>query len=355
MSTAVDTSSLIGPGPPPGVEKMAKARWAAKHPPKDPKISFAGKTVLVTGSNTGLGFQAALKFAALGASKLILGVRTISKGEAAKNQIVEATGCEPEVIEVLQLDMSVFASVKTFAAKLEAEVDQLDVALLNAGIAAHHFELSPDGWEMALQVNVLSTALLAILLMPKLRRTAVKTGRPASLAFTGSIAHLDIEAKDLRLGPAQGVLDLVNQPEFFDAKRSYGVIKLLGMYVMQGLVDKSFGPNGELEVAVNVACPGFCTSDLGRDWPWYIVWPTKVMQLYYGRSGEQGSRSLVSATLLGKDGHGKFWTNDVFTEPGVMCTSAEGHEMQAQTGNEILDVLQREAPDIRRICDRSVL
>jgi NAD(P)-dependent dehydrogenase (short-subunit alcohol dehydrogenase family) len=67
--------------------------WAAHHPPADPVVSFVGKTILVTGANTGLGFQAAVKYAALGASSLILAARSLQKGEAAKNEIVRRTGC----------------------------------------------------------------------------------------------------------------------------------------------------------------------------------------------------------------------------------------------------------------------
>jgi hypothetical protein len=54
--------------PPPLTEQF----WDARHPPNDPTyLSFRGKTVLVTGANSGMGFQAALKYAQLGASKLI--------------------------------------------------------------------------------------------------------------------------------------------------------------------------------------------------------------------------------------------------------------------------------------------
>ncbi|EHL01191.1 hypothetical protein M7I_2884 [Glarea lozoyensis 74030] len=56
--------SLLGPPPPPEAADGI-SRWAVKNPPKDPTLSFAGKTVLVTGSNTGLGYEAALKFAVL--------------------------------------------------------------------------------------------------------------------------------------------------------------------------------------------------------------------------------------------------------------------------------------------------
>ena len=53
-------------------------------PPADPTTSFTGRTIVVTGANTGLGFEAALKIYALGAECVVMGVRDIAKGEAAK-------------------------------------------------------------------------------------------------------------------------------------------------------------------------------------------------------------------------------------------------------------------------------
>src|SRR5947207_9430389 len=110
-----ESASLMGPGRPQGLEGLRKARWAAKNLPMNPEASFSGNTVLVTGSNTGLGFQAAIKYAALGASTLILGVRSVEKGEAAKAAIVEQAGCRPDIIKVMQIDMNIFSSVEEFA------------------------------------------------------------------------------------------------------------------------------------------------------------------------------------------------------------------------------------------------
>ncbi|KAF4613435.1 hypothetical protein G7Y89_g15453 [Cudoniella acicularis] len=239
-----------------------------------------------------------------------------------------------------------FDSVRRFVKKLGEEVEDLDVALLNAGIAPPKYVVNEStGWEEALQVNILSTALLAILLMPKLKATAAKTGRVAQLTFTGSLGHTFLTSKDLPISEEESLLRKINSPEFFNAQRSYIVIKLLTMYVMRGLIDDfSTNEKGELDVAVNVVCPGYCVTDLGRDHPWYIVLPTKIMQLYCGRSAEEGSRSLVSATLLGEMGHGKFWTNDVFVKPGVLVVSEEGKKLQSKAWKEIMDICRKEIP-----------
>jgi len=74
--------------------------------PVYPTRSFAGETVIVTGSNVGLGKEAARHFARLGVSKLILAVRNTEAGEEAKKDIEGTTRCGKSVIEVWPLDLS---------------------------------------------------------------------------------------------------------------------------------------------------------------------------------------------------------------------------------------------------------
>lgn len=121
-------------------------------PPPD---SFASQTVIITGSNTGLGLETAKHIVVLGAAKVILGVRNLSKGLSAKASIETSTD-RTGIIEVWELDLERFASVKAFAARAES-LDRLDTAIMNAGVASLQWDLSPDGRERQLQVNVLST------------------------------------------------------------------------------------------------------------------------------------------------------------------------------------------------------
>lgn len=75
--------------------------WSARNPPQDPRTSFAGKTVLITGANVGLGYEAFVKFAALGASRIILGMRSLARGETAKAQVCRRTGYDPNNIAMV--------------------------------------------------------------------------------------------------------------------------------------------------------------------------------------------------------------------------------------------------------------
>lgn len=96
----------------------------------EPTKSFAGQTVVVTGSNTGLGREAARHFVRLDAAKVILAVRSIKKGEDAQTDIEQTTG-KKGVVEVWQLDMANYDSVTAFAKRCES-LDRLDVVMENA-------------------------------------------------------------------------------------------------------------------------------------------------------------------------------------------------------------------------------
>jgi NAD(P)-dependent dehydrogenase (short-subunit alcohol dehydrogenase family) len=131
-------------------------------PPADPTTSFTGKTIVITGANTGLGFEAALKIYALGAECVVMGVRDIAKGEAAKAEVekrcssVEGAGQEGVVrrIEVWKCNMDDYSSILRFVEKVNA-LEKLDGVVLNAGIFGVSYKLGNYSWEEVLQVNVL--------------------------------------------------------------------------------------------------------------------------------------------------------------------------------------------------------
>src|SRR2546423_3811974 len=98
--------------------------------PPYPAADFSGQTVIVTGSNTGLGLEAGRHFARLNCAKLILAVRTKSKGEEAKESILASTKRTSDCIEVWDLDLLSTASVKAFATRAQ-QLDRLDVLVEN--------------------------------------------------------------------------------------------------------------------------------------------------------------------------------------------------------------------------------
>lgn len=174
--------------------------------PQLPTQSFADQTIIVTGANVGLGLEAARHFYRLNCAKLIIAVRTVSKGQTAKEDILQTVKHrnEADAIEVWDLDLTSTASTVAFAERVNKELPRVDVLVQNAGINSKTYAVS-EGIEQTMQVNVINTFLLALLLLPKLTETA---------KFAKSLPHLTIvtsEAHHLAKFPQ------INTPDIFES------------------------------------------------------------------------------------------------------------------------------------------
>lgn len=158
-----------------------------------PTKQFTGQAIIVTGSNSGLGYEAAHHFVRLNAEKVILAVRNPERGETAKKSIEKSTG-RTSVVEVWQLDLASYESVKQFAARAEG-LKRLDIVMENAGILTNKFTTMEDN-ESTITTNVISTFLLALLLLPKLRETAVKFNVLPRLVIVASFVHYFTELSE---------------------------------------------------------------------------------------------------------------------------------------------------------------
>jgi NAD(P)-dependent dehydrogenase (short-subunit alcohol dehydrogenase family) len=147
------------------------------------KQGCQGGTFIVTGANTGLGYEAAKHLVQLSSAKVILAVRSPAKGDEAKSRIEADTGIKG-VAEVWPLDMGSYESIKAFADKVNG-LERVDAIVENAGVALAQWRKA-DGNEETIMVNVLGTMLLAALVMPKLKETAKKFGIQPHLSIIGS-------------------------------------------------------------------------------------------------------------------------------------------------------------------------
>ncbi|MGE5603696.1 MAG: oxidoreductase [Nitrososphaerales archaeon] len=143
---------------------MAKyEEWTTRHLPR-----MDGKAVLVTGANSGLGFETSMLLAARGA-KLVLGVRDLEKGRQAVARICEAS--PGASVELLPLDLADLASIGRFAEEVRGNQRRLDVLINNAGVMAIPQRCTVDGFEMQFGTNHLGHFALTGLLLPLLLRT----------------------------------------------------------------------------------------------------------------------------------------------------------------------------------------
>ncbi|KAM0314710.1 hypothetical protein ACHAPQ_011764 [Fusarium lateritium] len=148
-------------------------------------VDLSDKVMIISGSNTGLGFEASQHLLRLGLGKLIMAVRNLDKGEKAREDLLKLTKRAPETIEVWHLDMANYESVKSFAARALSDLSRIDVVLANAGLATSaEFSMAEDN-ERTITVNVVSTFLLFFLLLPKLRRSP----SPGKFIIPNSATH----------------------------------------------------------------------------------------------------------------------------------------------------------------------
>lgn len=123
------------------------------------------RTVIITGGNSGLGFETAKKIAKDKDYRVILACRNPQKAEEAVRKIKEETGNEN--ILSLQLDTASLASVRQFAKDYEnLNIGRIYALLLNAGINGMHSGMTEDGMEVVFQTNHLGHFLLANLMLP---------------------------------------------------------------------------------------------------------------------------------------------------------------------------------------------
>jgi len=149
--------------------------------------SFAGRTVIITGANSGLGAVTARELARVGAM-IIMAVRNTNKGDAAAQQM---TGD----IEVRELDLQDLSSVRKFA----DGVDKADILINNAGIMAAPYALTVDGFESQIGTNHLGHFALTNLLLPKLTDRVVSVSSFAH--WPGRINFDDLNWKTRRYSP----------------------------------------------------------------------------------------------------------------------------------------------------------
>jgi len=303
--------------------------------PKYPTKSFAGQTVIVTGSNVGLGCEAARHFARLDAAKVILAVRNLPAGEEAKQSIETSTN-RPGVCEVWKLDLASYDSVKAFAARA-SQLPRLDIVVENAGIAIPKFSLA-EAHERSITVNVISTVLLGLLLLPKLTTTAKELpSKTPHLTIVTSEVHRRTRFPEWETDNTFATLD---DEKTANMAERYPTSKLLEVFAVREMAPRIANSG----VVLNMLNPGLCHSELARDSGW-MIW---LLKLVLARSTEVGSRTLIAAAAAGKGSHGAYMTDGEVANGALswFVTSEDGVKAQKKIWNELGEILEKIEPGI---------
>ena len=161
-----------------------------------------GKTVVITGGNTGIGKETAVALAREGA-RVVITSRDPERGAAAVADIAARSASND--VEHLHLDLASIASIREFSETLIARTDQLSVLVNNAGSLLRRRQTTADGFEMTFGVNHLGHFLLTALLRERLERSAPsRVVVVASEAYKGARRGLDFDDLNLERGRYRG-------------------------------------------------------------------------------------------------------------------------------------------------------
>jgi len=215
--------------------------WTIKDIP-----DLAGKTVIVTGGNSGLGLESVKAFALKGA-KVIMACRSLEKGEEAKKQIVKFLPAAD--IIVMELDLTDLKSIRNFSSEFIQNHTRLDVLLNNAGIMMVPYGVTKDGFENQLGTNHLGHFALTGLLLEVLKNS------PASrVVNVSSMAH------------SSGEMDFNNL--LYENVKDYSPLKAYGRSKLSNLLFtyelQRFFEKNKINCMALAAHPGLSDTNLGH-------------------------------------------------------------------------------------------
>lgn len=300
--------------------------------PLPASYDLSGQVALITGSNGGLGFEAARQLLTLRLSHLILAVRSQKKGDAAAEKLRREFPSAQ--VEVSIVDMASYDSVIGFVKWCE-ELPRLDIAILNAGLNHDHYELvEGTKHEMVFQVNHISTALLSLLLVPVLRRKRGTTA-PARLSIVGSDTAYWASVNP---SESQSIFELMDSESTFTPWNAYKRSKLLLLMFINELSQR-VSPD---EVIINVSNPGACKgTSLGTEnqskAAMALSW---ILKMLIARSAEEGARQYVDAvTAKGVESHGSFVSDGAIKPFPPIMYEESGKKLQKTIWQETIKEL----------------
>ncbi|POM59302.1 Glycoside hydrolase [Phytophthora palmivora] len=258
--------------------------------------SQKGRIAIVTGANSGIGYETALELARKGAH-VILACRSEQRGHEAETRMRETLASSPHAgtVEFMKLDVGTLGSVQQFSEAFKVKHNRLDLLINNAGVAGGDFALSEDGYEMLFATNHLGHFALTAQLFDLLKRST-----PSRIVNVSSQAHRQPKVFD------EDEIMLVNE-EKYSPMQNYGVTKLYNIIFAKELARrmKASGVEGVTAAACH---PGLSVSGLtsktasaSSSWAWWLFY--KLAAYFPSQSSEMGALPTLYAAV-GEDVEG---------------------------------------------------
>jgi NAD(P)-dependent dehydrogenase (short-subunit alcohol dehydrogenase family) len=271
-----------------------------------------GRTAVITGANTGLGYETATALAAKGAH-VVLAVRNVEKGKAAADLIGRANPGASVAIQ--ELDLTSLDSVRAAADQLRSDYPSIDLLINNAGVMMTPKSTTKDGFELQFGTNHLGHFVLTNLLLDRV--LAVPGSRIVSVSSQGHRFVNEIRFDDLQWERDYGRI------------RAYGQSKLANLMFTYELQRRLRGTD---TIAV-AAHPGGSRTELTRNLPPLVVVASRVLEPLFQNADMGALPTLRGATDPGVLG-GQYFGPDGFGEqrgyPKVVASSTASHDTEAQ-------------------------
>jgi len=268
------------------------SNWGAEHIP-----SQWGKTAVVTGANSGIGYEMALELARKGAH-VVLACRSEERGLQAQTSIQQVLATTPDAgtVELMLVDMGSLASVRNFCEDFKKKHERLDLLINNAGIGGGTYTETVDGYESVFATNYLGHFALTAQLFEVLEKSA-----PSRIVSTSSFLHW------------YGTLVFNEDNVMATSEKEHGQ---LGSYSVSKLclliftleLDRRLKAAGVAGVTAAAAHPGYCATKIfsksaamSRGWCWWLMF--RSSGLFPIQSAPKGALStLYAATAEGVKG-----------------------------------------------------
>ncbi|KAM7390201.1 hypothetical protein PAMA_008399 [Pampus argenteus] len=233
-------------------------------------VRLDGKTVVITGANTGIGKDTAIDLAKRGA-KIIMACRDVVKAEEAVKEVIQNSGNENVIY--MKLDLADSKSIREFAEAINKDEPQLNILINNAGVMVCPYGKTADGFELQIGVNHLGHFLLTHLLIDLIKKSA-----PARIITVSSMAH------------SWGSINLedINSENRYDKKRAYSQSKLANILFTRSLAKRLAGTG----VTTYSLHPGVVQTDLWR----HLNGPQQVVMKMvkpFTKSPVQGAQTSI--------------------------------------------------------------
>ncbi|KAK2706441.1 retinol dehydrogenase 12-like isoform X3 [Artemia franciscana] len=232
-----------------------------------------GKTVIITGANTGIGKETAMDMALRGA-RVILACRNLDRANAARDEIIASTRKTNVIVK--HLDLASLKSVRAFAHDILKTENRLDILINNAGLAALGPELTEDGLDNQMQSNHFGHFLLTNMLLGLIKKSA-----PSRIINVASEAHrfprkLDFDNLNFKTD-GKGLFKI------------YGVTKLCNVLFTKELASRLKG-TGTIVFCLH---PGSVKTDVGRNCPLWLKCITWPFCTPFFKSAKEGAQTTI--------------------------------------------------------------